>query len=115
MKQECRIVKARGKDLEPGDVIRWSNMAGSRWREIMDIFRAEEDLDAHYGAELWRTDPGSYYKMVRARARALDNMTESYLLARVIVQEQSQDGIEDELIMLYEYDLYDVQSLSARE
>ena len=115
MKNECKVIKVRGKDLEPGDVVQLWDGNRQKWREIMDIFRSPEDLDAHFGAELWRTDGSTYFARLRSSARMLDNWTESYLLARVVVQEESQDGIEDETVMLYDYDLYDTQSLSARE
>lgn len=117
MKQQCEIVKARGKDLEPGDVILWQRndqitYIDRQWREILDIWRAEEDIDAFYSPD-WRTRDWQE-PLAKQAEEALGDT--GYFLARVLIQEKSRDGnIEDEVITLYDYDLYDAQSLNWRK
>lgn len=116
MKKTCEIVKARGKDLEPFDVIRLplGTYGKTAWREIMDIAREWQDLDAFY-ADGWQDKSWLKY-LAELADKAFSNSTGAYCLARVMMQEASTDGvIEDRWVLLYDYDLYDVQSLSARE
>jgi hypothetical protein len=107
----CTTGLKRAKDLTDQDVIRHQGM----WREILDIYHDWEDVWAVHSQqtleEPWAAGMKGKF------TEAFDNHWEdSYVVLRLLDQNRSTPAeIEDIYVVMYTYDLAEVQSLPRWE
>lgn len=110
---EIRIKRA--KDLTDKDVFRFSDsvtrVSGpsvNPWRMIWNVFRSEAGILKEFG-----NIPGEISKEWRESLEDGTNMG-GFVIVRILIQENSDiSEIEDKFLLMWNYDLVEVQSLPS--